>query len=186
MPQSYSPQEAAVMTGVPLAAIQKAITARRIPARVGGPVKRRELDETALLAFALVEALPAEMHLSPAAAYRMLQSASAEPGELTIGNLVRIDAGRALADVRHRLRLYDHGRRVIVSDPEIMGGTPTIKGTRITAQSLLGRIDDGDSVESIVADYPMLDSETVEAAALYAKANPPRGRPSGKLWRRAS
>jgi|HubBroStandDraft_1064217.scaffolds.fasta_scaffold00060_49 uncharacterized protein (DUF433 family) len=186
MPESYSPQEAAIMAGVPLAAIQKAITARRIPARFGGAVKRRELNETALLAFALVEALPAELHLSPGAAYELLQSALTEPDELTIGNLVRIDAGRALAGVRRRLRLYEHSRRMIVSDPEIMGGTPTIKGTRITAQTLLGRIEGGDSVESIVADYPMLDAEMIEAAVLYAKANPPRGRPPGKLWRRAS
>lgn len=186
MPESYSPQEAAVMAGVPLAAIQKAITARKIPARLGGVVKRRELDETALLAFALVEALPAELHLSPGAAYELLQSSLTERGELSIGNLVRIDADRALADVRRRLRLYEHSRRMIVSDPEIMGGTPTIKGTRITAQALLGRIESGDSVESIVADYPKLDAEMIEAAVLYAKANPPRGRPPGKLWRRAS
>jgi hypothetical protein len=62
---TYSPQGAAAVSGAPLAAIQKAITTRKIPARVTGTAKRRQLDETALLAFALVAALPAALRLSP-------------------------------------------------------------------------------------------------------------------------
>ena len=176
------------MSGASLAAIQKAITTRKIPARATGPAKRRRLDETALLAFALSEALPAELHLSPGVAYRLLRRASTgrNAGELVIGDVVRIDAGKALAAARRRLQLYEHARWLIVRDPAIMGGMPTIRGTRITARSILGRIEGGDSVESVLEDYPYLDRKAVEAAALYARANPPRGRPSGKLWRRAS
>lgn len=184
----YSPQEAAAVSGAPLAAIQKAITARRIPARAVGPARRRRLDETALLAFALVEALPGELHLSPGDAYRLLRGAGPgrRSGDLVIGDLVRIDAGRALAEVQRRLALYGRARKLIVRNRAIMGGAPTIRGTRITAQSILGRLENGDSIETILEDYPYLDHDTVEAAALFAKANPPRGRPSGKLWRRAS
>src|SRR6266404_2146098 len=95
----YSPQEAAAVSGVSLAAIQKAITTRKIPARAVGPAKRRRLDETALLAFALSEALPAELRLSLGAAYRLLRRTSTEPdaAELVIGDVVRIDAAKALA-----------------------------------------------------------------------------------------
>ena len=185
---SYSPQEAAAMSGASLAAIQKAITMRKIPARMVGPTKRRQIDETALLAFALAETLPAELHLSAPDAYRLLRDTlgAEHRDELVIGELVRIDAGKALAEARRRLRLYARARELIVSDPAILGGTPTIRGTRITAEAILGRIDAGDSIESLLQDYPYLDPEAVEAAALYARANPPRGRPSGKLWRRAS
>jgi hypothetical protein len=38
----------------------------------------------------------------------------------------------------------------------------------------------------VLEDYPYLDRDAVEAVALYAKANPPRGRPGGKLWRGTS
>jgi uncharacterized protein (DUF433 family) len=105
---------------------------------------------------------------------------------ISIGELVRIDTGKALADVRRRMALYDHARERIVSDPDIMGGMPTVRGTRITAQSLQGRIVAGDSIASILEDYPYLDRDTVEGAAVYAEANPSRGRPPGKPWRRAS
>jgi uncharacterized protein (DUF433 family) len=67
-----------------------------------------------------------------------------------------------------------------------MSGMPTNRGTRITAQSIFGRLESGDSVERVLEDYPCLDRDAVEAAAVNAKANPPRGRPGGKLWRGTS
>ena len=91
-----------------------------------------------------------------------------------------------MAATRRRLALYDHARQIIISNPAIMGGMPTVRGTRITAQSILGRLESGDSVESVLEDHPYLDRDVVEAAALYAKANPPRGRRGGKLWRSTS
>jgi uncharacterized protein (DUF433 family) len=185
---SYSPQETAAISGAPLVAIQKAITMRKIPAHVIGSTRRRQLDETALFAFALVETLPGELHLSPGAAYQLLRRMTTESrsDKLTIGGVVQIDLEKALAAARRRLALYERARQIIVSDPAIMGGAPTIRGTRITAQSILGRVESGESVEIVLEDYPYLDRDSVEAAALYARANPPRGRPSGKLWHRAS
>ena len=79
----------------------------------------------------------------------------------------------ALSISENRLRDLRRARAFVTSDPDIMGGTPVIRGTRITAQAILGRISAGDSIASILEDYPYLDQETVEAAALYAKANPP-------------
>jgi uncharacterized protein (DUF433 family) len=185
----YTAQEAAAVAGAPVALIQKAISGRKIP-RVTGVTKRRLLDQTAVLAFALVVALPEELHVSPGFAYRLLRDSSAGedgvPDELVIGPTVRIDAGTALRAARRRLALYERARESIVSDPEIMGGTPVLRGTRITARSILGRIEGGDSIETILEDYPYLDRNGIEAAALYAKANPPRGRPAGQLCRRAS
>ena len=185
---TYSPQEAAAVSGAPLAAIQKAITTQKIPARVTGTAKRRQLDQTPLLAFALVAALPAALRLPIGVAYQLLRRmpSGSDAGELVIGEVVRIDTGKALAAARRRLALYDRARQIIVTNPAIMGGMPTIRGTRITAQSILGRLESGDSVESVLEDYPYLDRDAVEAAALYAKANPPRGRPGGKLWRGTS
>ncbi len=178
------------MSGAPLSVVRKAVTAGRIPARTDRRSHRRRLDGAALLAFALVQALPQELRVSPADAYRLLKqsglSSSEMTGELKIGDLVRIDAGKALAPARQRIRLYERARDLIVSDPDIMGGSPTIRGTRITAQVILGRLEAGDTIASILDDYPYLDQETVEAAALFAKANPPRGRPAGKLWNLAS
>jgi uncharacterized protein (DUF433 family) len=187
---TYTPREAAVVSGVALAQIQKAISARKIPVRAEGVTRRRRLDRTAVLAFALTASLPKELRVSPGLAYRLLRDSPATgdgvPDELVIGGAVRIDASAALTAARRRLALCERARKLIVSDPEIMGGTPVIRGTRITARSILGRIEAGDPIESILEDYPYLHRDSVEAAVFHAQANPPRGRPAGRLWRRAS
>jgi uncharacterized protein (DUF433 family) len=183
---SYTPQEAAAFSGASLAYIQKAITMQRIPAQAVGVSKRRKLDRLALLAFALAEALPPDVSMSVETAYRLLMKGITEEGEVVLDDIVRIDTRKALQNTEERLALYERAQELIVCDPAIMGGAPTIRGTRITAHAIAGRLDDGDTVEILLEDYPYLDRETIEAAALYAKANPPRGRPAGKSWRRAS
>ena len=178
----YTPQEAAVMSGVVLAAVQKAITAGTIPAWTDPGTHRRMLDRTALLALALVRSMPEQVRLTTHDAYRLLQE-SPDRDDLTVGEVVRIDAGKALAEVRRRLTLYERAREQIVCDPDVMGGAPTIQGTRITAQSLLARLADGDTIATIQEDYPYLDAEVIEGASLYARAHPMRGRPPGKACR---
>jgi uncharacterized protein (DUF433 family) len=67
-----------------------------------------------------------------------------------------------------------------------MGGLPAVRGTRIPVRTLLARVKGGDTIETILEDYPYLDRETVEAAVLYARANPARGRPSARVAGEAS
>jgi uncharacterized protein (DUF433 family) len=75
----------------------------------------------------------------------------------------------------------------LVVDPEIFGGEPILKGTRITCQSVLGRIDGGETLDEMEEDYPEISKEAFEAALIYARAHPPRGRPgAGKPWRKTA
>lgn len=67
-------------------------------------------------------------------------------------------------------------------DPGIKGGTPVIKGTRMTVYSVLGRVENGDSLNDIAKENPDIPREALEAAITFAKANPMRGRPSGRPW----
>ena len=98
-----------------------------------------------------------------------------------------LDLPRLAADPLRRAERYREARdRYIASDSEILGGTPIIAGTRITVYSVLGRLSDGDTIEDIAHDYPEIPHEAFEAAALYAKAHPLRGRPSGRPWRNAA
>ncbi|WP_241869474.1 DUF433 domain-containing protein [Acidocella aminolytica] len=49
-----------------------------------------------------------------------------------------------------------------------------------------GRLDGGDGVEDILADYPNLAREVVETVALYARTHPFVGRPGGRAWAKAT
>jgi uncharacterized protein (DUF433 family) len=60
----------------------------------------------------------------------------------------------------------------VVSDPEILGGKPTLKGHRIAVSQLIGQLAGGMTLAEIQDDYQLTDEEmrTVLAyAALAAK-----------------
>ncbi|MBM4029664.1 MAG: DUF433 domain-containing protein [Planctomycetes bacterium] len=58
----------------------------------------------------------------------------------------------------------------IVADPNICGGKPTIKGTRIMVRNILGMMAGGYTVERVLSAYPELTPEMVQAALEYAAA----------------
>jgi|GEM_PF-3654358 len=64
----------------------------------------------------------------------------------------------------------------VVTDPDIMGGVPTIKGTRVPVYTISALVERGSIVEEIKEDYPYLTDRAIEAAVLYARAHPRTGR----------
>ena len=55
---------------------------------------------------------------------------------------------------------------LILSDPEIMGGTPCIKGTRLTVYAVAARIRGGESVAELLDGYPPEFTEAHVRAAI--------------------
>ncbi len=55
----------------------------------------------------------------------------------------------------------------ITSDPEVMGGKPTIKHTRVPVQIIVGSLAGGMTVEDICHEYRVAP-EDVRAALAYA------------------
>jgi uncharacterized protein (DUF433 family) len=94
-----------------------------------------------------------------------------EDGFLTV-NLWEFAAS---ADDRHA-RL-EEARVLVTEDPDILGGTPVIRGTRIPVHDVAASVAAGLSKERIRAAYPALDDRMIELAAIYAEATPARGRP---------
>lgn len=57
----------------------------------------------------------------------------------------------------------------IVTDPEVCGGRPRVKGTRLTVEFLLGLKAAGWSEEDILDDYPHIKREDLQAVYAYAE-----------------
>lgn len=55
----------------------------------------------------------------------------------------------------------------ITIDPDICNGRPTIAGTRITVQTILEFLSAGDSSEAILAEFPSLTPEDIQAALAF-------------------
>lgn len=60
-------------------------------------------------------------------------------------------------------------RNRIVSNPNILLGKPTIKGTRIAVELILGWFSSGWSIDGILEAYPHITREDVLAALAYAR-----------------
>jgi len=59
----------------------------------------------------------------------------------------------------------------IVRDKGICGGEPVFRGTRVTLRTVLASLADGDSAEEILADFPSLKAEDIQAAIAFAAAS---------------
>jgi uncharacterized protein (DUF433 family) len=56
----------------------------------------------------------------------------------------------------------------IEMNPDIMGGKPVIRGTRVPVELVLRKLGAGMSVEAILVDHPLLTLEDVHAAQAFA------------------
>lgn len=66
---------------------------------------------------------------------------------------------------------------VVVSDPEIAGGEPIFRGTRVPLSTLFDYIEDGCGLDMILRNFPTLDREDVltvlrEARSMVAGQDP--------------
>ena len=59
---------------------------------------------------------------------------------------------------------------VVVSDPEILGGTPCFRGTRVPVDSLIDYLEAGDSLDEFLDNFPSVSREATIAALEEAKA----------------
>ena len=56
-------------------------------------------------------------------------------------------------------------------DPKVCNGRPVIKGTRIPVSVILEEIAEGESWDTLLAGYPELEKEDIQAALIYARAS---------------
>lgn len=59
----------------------------------------------------------------------------------------------------------------IVRDPQICGGGPVIKGTRVPVRTILASLAEGDRTDDILKDFPTLTEEDVRAVIAFAAAS---------------
>lgn len=183
-----SVNETAFFAEVPRSRVEKAVEGGIARARRAGSGARPPLSlpVAAVAFFRAMErsgasALPAATRR---AAWARIVSDGSSP--LSLGEGLVLDVPALSGDALRRAAAYAEARAAhIVSDPAVLGGTPTIRGTRLSVHGIKARMDGGESLDELCADYPGVPREAFEAARVFASANPPRGRPKGRPWRRA-
>ena len=58
---------------------------------------------------------------------------------------------------------------VVTRSPEVLGGTPVFRGTRVPVKTLIDYLEAGDSLEVFLQDFPTVSREQAIAALQIAK-----------------
>ena len=182
----YTPAQAAAITGLPLAAVHKAIDSRLIrprSARSGGSVRRLLTKDQLIYLQLEAEGL----RLLPVGTRREIaesiqRSPKTEKLPVANGTALVIEIGTARRAVESQLKQLERMEQMVASDPEIMRGTPVYKGTRIPVDLVADMLAQGATPEEILEGYPTLNKEKIAIAPFYMRAFPRRGRPSRRPW----
>ena len=94
-------------------------------------------------------------------------------------DFLTIDLKPFVQRVLDRLADLEAARAAVDIAPNILSGTPVLKGTRIPVYDVAASVAAGRSIEEVLAAWPRLDENLVRLATIYAEANPARGRPRG-------
>jgi len=170
-------REAAELSGTSETTVKKAVDLKVVPVLRRGSRSGIDLEDVPVLAMLghLTELRLVADHKRRVREW--LRSPDAAP-ELSLTPVLVLRRVGAIEDTRRRAERYVRLRdEWIVSDPEIKGGDPVIKGSRVSVHTLADRVNGGESDEVLEEDFPHIPPEAREVAVLYARTNPRRGRP---------
>lgn len=171
--------EVAVLAGTPRAAVDKAIEAKTVTVTLSSkrPTRKPLLRAHAPVLVAVAARMKGPLSRVYKARIRKAFDAGVYLVELQEG--LSLDLEKIAGDVIRGTTRYLANRSVhIERRKDVLGGTPVIKGTRVTVYAIEARVDAGESRESLLEDFPQITAEQIETACVYAKTHPLRGRPA--------
>ena len=169
------------MTGLSLKAVNNAIDKKTIAAV---PVEGgRLLDGRALVSLAIERRL-SDRIATPELRRKVFDAlADASRNVVSLeGGLLKIDLRAPRRELAASLRDLRRARRLVATDPEILGGDPVFRGTRVPVHLIAELIAQGAKPAELIEGYPRLTAEMIRLAPVYAAAYPLRGRPRNHPW----
>jgi uncharacterized protein (DUF433 family) len=181
----FTPAEAAVVTQLPLKAVNNAIDKKtiRVTTMAKGGVRSRLVAEPALVYLSLERDLVKDT--TPSFRRKVFKAISSVPAKrvkkITVGTLT-LDIRRSREEVAQRIRDLRRAERLAGTDMDILGGVPVFRGTRLPIHMIADLLKQGETAEQLRKGYPRLTDEMIRLAPLYAGAHPLRGRPRRQPW----
>jgi uncharacterized protein (DUF433 family) len=177
---TLTPAEAAVVAGVSMRDVHRVIDEHILPASLYDIREARSFKSDACVFIAFY--FEAADRLTSEERQRAIARASGyssgkESTKIVHDGFLTIDFAQFWTGVDKRLQRLNAARDQVSMDDLILGGTPVIRGTRVPIYVVAASVAAGYPMERILTAYPSLNREQVELAALFAEANPQRGRP---------
>ncbi len=172
----FTPTEAAALLDVPERRIRKEFEHGLLPKR-----KRPVLRFDALVYLQSLQNMEIELGVKDRKRLlRMVRGAlrcAKIPRFIHLSGYLRLTFGAVVDGLAHRVRAFDAWKQQLVVDEEILGGEPVFPGTRLAVRNIGGLLSRDESAGQVMLDYPYLDDQDLEFAALYTRAYPRVGRP---------
>jgi uncharacterized protein (DUF433 family) len=175
----FTPAEAAVLSRLSLKAVNNAIDKKTVAAR--RTRAGRLLDEPAVVYLSLERRLGGDT--TPEFRRRLFAEIAASPKRRVVSvGALKVDVGESRREVVERVKELRRAERLVTVNPEIMGGNPVFRGTRVPVHQIAELLAKGETVERLREDYPRVSEEMIRLAPIYAAAHPLRGRPRKQPW----
>ena len=188
MLERLNTNEAAIAAGVTVADINRAIDRKILPSKLYSTVTTRTVRKDACLwiafYFETADCLTsaARMKTIRVGFDRCQSWPELRTCRVEESRTIEVSFTRIWEDVDRRLNQLREAQKMVVEDPEILSGTPVIRGTRIPVYDVASLVGSGTPIQELLELYPRLKKEQFDLASLYAKANPQRGRPRRRTF----
>jgi uncharacterized protein (DUF433 family) len=141
------------------------------------------LDARALMSLSIERRLSATI-ATPELQHKVFEALAEAPRNVVSleGGLIKIDLREPRRELAASLRYLRRARRLVVTDPEILGGDPVFRGTRVPVHVIAELVAQGSKPPELIRSYPRLTPEMIRLAPVYAAAYPLRGRPRRQPW----
>jgi uncharacterized protein (DUF433 family) len=181
---TLTPAEAAVVAGVSMRDVHRVIDEHILPESFYDIREARSFTSDACVFIAFyfeaADRLTSEER-QRAIALASWHSSGRKSTKIVHDGFLTIDFTPFWTSVDKRLQRLNAARAQVSMNEEILGGTPIIRGTRVPVYDVAASVAAGHPMERILSAYPSLNREQVELAALFAEANPRRGRPRQRI-----
>jgi uncharacterized protein (DUF433 family) len=183
-PTEFTPREVAELSGAPQWTVEKAIEQNVLAPVHGKRGRRKRRRLLPLYAIAYVKVIEAMRLRMDVRMKRRLASQLAgldldafATSRVELAPALELDVGRLVGDTVRRAKAYGALRDAMIVEDERAPGAPTIGAAHISVHALADRIDHGEALADLQAEFPDLPGPAIEAAVIYAHAHPPVGAP---------
>ncbi|MDE0039129.1 MAG: DUF433 domain-containing protein [Gammaproteobacteria bacterium] len=182
-PRTLTANEAACVTGVPLRQVHRIIDTGVLGSTATRLEGSRRVHCHGLVSLKLVHETTAIFTLD--GRRHLVRYLLDHPeAETACVDDVSVDVREMQEEVQRGLSRLARARETITVDDAVLSGVPCVMGTRIPAHYIAEMLANGDAISAIRDVWSVLTVEQIEAADLYARAYPRRGRPrTPPTWR---
>ncbi len=173
----FTPAQAAALADVPEPEVRKELEYHVLP-KATPP----RLSFAALVYLQAKTRMGIELTVNDRVAlFKKVEGALSRKGRVSsveVSDLLKLNISPVVTKLRHRLSHFQAWeRKRVVSNPDVLGGEPVFKGTRLAVRHVGGMLERGESEKNIRSDYRELSKDDLAFSRLFVRAYPRVGRP---------